>query len=67
VLVVVSLDPDNTVESALNLDLAALGRPKAAQVVVRDELTGERYVWGEEAFVRLYPGKPAHILHVTAE
>jgi starch synthase (maltosyl-transferring) len=67
VLVVVSLDPDNTVESALNLDFAALGRPKAAQVVVRDELTGERYVWGEEAFVRLYPGKPAHILHVTAE
>lgn len=67
VLVVCSLDPDNTVESQLNLDFGALGFPGAGQLIVHDELTGERYAWGEQAFVRLYPGKPAHILHVTAE
>ena len=32
---------------------------------MHDELTGEEYLWGREAFVRLYPGKPAHIMHVT--
>lgn len=67
VLVVCSLDPDNTVESSLNLDFAALGLPGARQVAVFDELNQERYTWGEEAFVRLYPGRPAHVLHVTAE
>ena len=65
VLVVCSLDADNTVESQLNLDFEALGFPAAEQVSVHDELSGESYVWGREAFVRLYPGKPAHILHVT--
>ncbi len=65
VLVVCSLDPDNTVESQVYLDFDALGFPHEARVAVHDELTGEDYVWGRETFVRLYPGKPAHILHVT--
>lgn len=67
VLVVCSLDPDNTVESEVMLDFEALGFPRGAQLRVRDELTGASYLWGERAFVRLYPGQPAHILHVTAE
>ncbi|AQP47207.1 alpha-1,4-glucan--maltose-1-phosphate maltosyltransferase [Tessaracoccus aquimaris] len=65
VLVVCSLDPDNTVESQLNLDFDALGFPAAGKISVRDELTGEEYLWERQAFVRLYPGKPAHVLHVT--
>lgn len=65
VLVVCSLDPEGTVESQLNLDFDALGFPAADKVSVHDELTGEEYLWGREAFVRLYPGKPAHIMHVT--
>ncbi|GAA3857341.1 alpha-1,4-glucan--maltose-1-phosphate maltosyltransferase [Tessaracoccus defluvii] len=64
-LMVVSLDPDETVESLLRLDVAALGFPGATRFSVRDELTGETYEWGEQAYVRLYPGRPAHILHVT--
>ena len=64
-LMVVSLDPDETVESLLRLDVAALGFPGETRFSVRDELTGETYEWGEQAYVRLYPGRPAHILHVT--
>ena len=65
VLVVCSLDPDNTVESEVYLDLPALGLPPGAAVEVHDELSGDTYVWGERNWVRLYPGKPAHIFHVT--
>ena len=65
VLVVCSLDPDNTVESEVYLDLPALGLPPGAAVEVHDELSGDTYIWGERNWVRLYPGKPAHIFHVT--
>ncbi len=65
VLVVCSLDPDNTVESEIMLDMPALGAHDG-EVRVTDELTGESYVWGQRAFVRLWPGKPAHVFHVTA-
>lgn len=64
-LVVCSLDPDNTVESEVYLDLPALGLPPGAAVEVHDELSGDTYIWGERNWVRLYPGKPAHIFHVT--
>ena len=65
VLVVCSLDPDNTVESDVYLDLSALGLPPGAAVEVRDELSGDTYIWSERNWVRLYPSKPAHIFHVT--
>ena len=65
VLVVCSLDPDNTVESEVYLDLPALGLPPGAAVEVHDELSGDTYIWSERNWVRLYPGKPAHIVHVT--
>ncbi len=65
VLIVCSLDPDNTVESDVYLDLPALGLPPGAAVEVHDELSGDTYIWGERNWVRLYPGKPAHIFHVT--
>ena len=66
VLVVCSLDPDNTVESDVYLDLSALGLPPGSTVEVRDELSGETYNWSERNWVRLYPSKPAHIFHVTS-
>ena len=65
VLVVCSLDPDNTVESDVYLDLSALGLPPGAAVEVHDELSGDTYIWSERNWVRLYPSKPAHIFHVT--
>ena len=64
-LMVCSLDPDNTVESEVYLDLPALGLPPGAAVEVHDELSGDTYIWGEKNWIRLYPGKPAHIFHVT--
>ena len=64
ILVVCSLDPDNTVESEVHLDMAALGLSADAPVPVRDELTGATFTWGQRNFVRLTPASPAHILHV---
>ena len=67
VLVICSLDPDNTVSSDVMLDFAALGVHGAQSIRVVDELTGEEYVWGDRTWVRLWPGKPAHIFHVAAQ
>ena len=67
VLVVCSLDPDNTVSSDIMLDFGALGVHGQGSVRVVDELTGEEYVWGERSWVQLWPGKPAHVFHVVAE
>ena len=64
VLVITSLDPDNTVESEVHLDMAALGLKPDAPVRVRDELTGAEFTWGARNFVRLTPAQPAHILAV---
>ena len=64
ILVICSLDPDNTVESDLVLDMGALGLADDAALPVRDELTGATFTWGKHNFVRLTPATPAHILHV---
>ena len=64
VLVIVSLDPNNTQESDVVLDMAALGLPQDAPLHLRDELTGATFTWGDRNFVRLYPAAPAHILHI---
>ncbi len=64
VIVICSLDPDNTVESDVFLDLAALGLPGSESVDLRDELTGATFTWGTRNYVRLSPGTPAHVLHV---
>jgi len=63
VLVVVNLDPWNTQEATLSLDLSVLGVDGSFQVL--DELGGETYTWhGPSPYVRLDPAMPAHILHV---
>jgi starch synthase (maltosyl-transferring) len=64
VIVICSLDPDETVETEVALNLAALGIESGA-VHLRDELTGASFTWGEHNFVRLTPATPAHILHVV--
>ena len=60
-----SLDPDNTVESEVHLDLTKLGLAPDAPLRVRDELTGATFTWGARNFVRLTPANPAHILVVV--
>jgi starch synthase (maltosyl-transferring) len=63
VIVICSLNPDQTIEDEVSLDLPALGIDSGA-INLRDELTGATFTWGERNFVRLTPATPAHILHV---
>jgi starch synthase (maltosyl-transferring) len=69
VLVVVSLDPRQVQESLVHLDLAAAGLPDDRPYTVRDELSGESYVWaGSDAFVRFEPWtRVAHIFALPTE
>jgi starch synthase (maltosyl-transferring) len=64
VIVVCSLNPEQTIETVVALDYAALG-VAPGPVTVRDELTGNTFTWGYDNFVRLPPANPAHILHVV--
>ena len=62
-VVICSLEPHQSVESDVYLDLEWLG-VDGATVALRDELTGATFTWGERNYVRLTPANPAHILHV---
>lgn len=64
ILVVTSLDPDNTVDSEVYVDFEALGFQRDSEIHAIDELTGQEFRWGERNYVRLFPGQPAHILHL---
>ena len=64
VLVVANLDPYQTREATVWLDMPALGAGR--ELIVTDELTGESYRWGHANYVRLDPAtRPAHIFTVT--
>ena len=63
VLVVVSLDPHNIVETDLYLDMEAMGLTARDVYLVHDELTGQTWRWGQHAFVRLTHDDPAHTSH----
>jgi starch synthase (maltosyl-transferring) len=66
VLVVVNLDPHQTREATVWLDLPALGIDPPAEFTVTDELSGESFRWGQANYVRLDPAvRPAHIFTVT--
>ena len=63
VLVVANLDPYQTREATVWLDMPALGVDR--EFIVTDELTGESYRWGHANYVRLDPAtRPAHIFSV---
>jgi starch synthase (maltosyl-transferring) len=66
VLVVVNLDPWNTQEATLSLDLGALGVPWDEPFEAHDELTGETFQWwGPNPYVLLDPAaQPGHVLHI---
>jgi starch synthase (maltosyl-transferring) len=67
VLAVVNLDPHNTHEATVFLDMPALGLDWQAEFVVDDELSGESYRWRQANYVRLDPHiHPAHIFTVRA-
>ncbi|MBM9460375.1 DUF3416 domain-containing protein [Nocardioides sp. zg-536] len=64
VIVVVNLDPHQARETMVHLDLPALRLAPGGSFVVRDEMTGSAWTWGEHNYVRLDPAQPAHVLTV---
>jgi starch synthase (maltosyl-transferring) len=66
---VVTLDPFLAQDGLIHLDAEALGLPVDRPYVVRDELSGERFVWfGADPWVRLEPwSRVAHIIDLRAE
>jgi len=64
ILVVVNVNPFQTREATVWLDLSELG--VYGEFTVTDELTGESFTWGQANYVRLDPAtRPAHIFTVT--
>jgi starch synthase (maltosyl-transferring) len=67
VIVVVNVDPHNTRETTVHLDMPALGLDWNDRFLVHDEVTGADWTWGEHNYVRLDPfHEPAHILSVRS-
>jgi starch synthase (maltosyl-transferring) len=67
VIAVVNVDPHNTRETTVHLDLTAMGMQWDDRFVVRDEVTGAEWTWGAHNYVRLDPfHEPAHILTVRS-
>ncbi|WP_375389631.1 maltotransferase domain-containing protein [uncultured Amnibacterium sp.] len=65
VIVVANLDPHGARETVVHLDPTAFGRLPDDAFVVRDLITGARWRWGADAYVRLDPFvEPVHILAV---
>ncbi|MDM8085034.1 alpha-1,4-glucan--maltose-1-phosphate maltosyltransferase [Cellulomonas cellasea] len=68
IIVVVNLDPFQTREGLVHLDLAALGLPRPGSdptglFVAHDILSDETYAWGSEVYVRLDPAvRVAHVV-----
>jgi starch synthase (maltosyl-transferring) len=65
ILVVVNVDPHAVRETMVHLDLEKLGLPKASRFEVTDLLTGEKYEWTSDNYVRLDAFvQPAHIFQI---
>ena len=64
VLVVCSLDPHHILETEIGSTSPPWGSPNEV-FEVRDELTGQRWRWGQRNFVRLTPTDPAHVLTIV--
>ena len=65
VIVVVNLDPKKSQDAWLRLPLDKMGLPWNSKFDVRDLLTGQKFTWEENNWVRLDPATtPAHILRV---
>lgn len=64
-IMVVNVDPHSVRETLVHLDLTRLGMAPDARYSVRDLLTGDRFDWGPDNYVRLDAfTQPMHILHV---
>ncbi|WP_081630395.1 alpha-1,4-glucan--maltose-1-phosphate maltosyltransferase [Cryocola sp. 340MFSha3.1] len=65
VIVVANVDPHSVRETVVHLDVTALGLPLGSQFEVKDRVTGQRWTWGADDYVRLDAfTEPVHILAV---
>lgn len=65
VIIVVNVDPHSVRETMVHLDLTRIGLKPDDTFTVRDLLTGARWEWGADNYVRLDAhSTPLHILHV---
>lgn len=65
VLVAINLDPYYTQDGMLRLDTNEVGLNPGESFEVHDQITGERYTWGAENYIRLAPQvNVAHIFRL---
>jgi starch synthase (maltosyl-transferring) len=65
IIVVANVDPHSVRETVVHLDVAQFGIQPGAQFEVKDIVTGARWTWGADNYVRLDAfAEPAHILSV---
>ena len=65
VIVVANLDPHSVRETMVHLDLTAFGMDEDARFDVVDLITGARFPWGRDTYVRLDAfTEPVHVLAV---
>jgi starch synthase (maltosyl-transferring) len=65
ILVVVNVDPHAVRETMVRLDLEKLGLPTGSKFEVKDLLSGDKYEWSSDNYVRLDSfTHPAHIFQI---
>jgi len=65
IIVVANVDPHSVRETTVHLDLPALGLPVGSSFEVKDLITGDRFTWGTDNYVRLDAfTQPVHILRI---
>ena len=64
IIVVANVDPHSVRETIVHLDLPGMGFPLGAQLDVKDLVSGAKWTWGADNYVRLDAfAEPVHILH----
>jgi starch synthase (maltosyl-transferring) len=65
IIVVANVDPHSVRETVVHLDLTRIGLEVGATFPVVDLVTGAKFTWGADNYVRLDAfGEPVHLLHV---
>ncbi len=68
IIVVANVDPHSARETNIHLDLTRLGLDASARFEVTDLLTGQRFEWGRDNYVRLDAFvEPVHVLRVEPQ
>jgi starch synthase (maltosyl-transferring) len=64
-IIVANVDPHSVRETIVHIDLPSIGLPPGATFEVKDLVSGAKWTWGADNYVRLDAfAEPVHILHV---